>query len=608
MNAPISASHDRASNPAAPPPPWGIRSSAGSRALRVAGIALIASVVSIATLLFEFVKQWAHPDITPWESHAATVAFATLAATAAAYVTLRQRDRLYGAMLDEAGARLRAAGETARLHALLSATIESNRDGVLVTDLDGTPTIHNSALLHLFRIDAATLTLPRGELSRRLAEEIIRPADFAASVNRWRQTPDAEGADLIEFKDGRVFERTTMPQRTDGVVIGRIWRFHDVTAQHETQKHLQMLAHTLRSVAECVSVTDMEDRIIFVNQAFLDVYGYTQHELVGTRVTEVRSDRTPPEVASRILPATLAGGWRGEIWNRRKDGSEFPIALSTSVVRDERGDPVALVGVARDITEERRTEDALRRGRESETIVTLAAGIAHEFNNVLQVILGNTAIAADDLPHDSPAREPLRAVLHAAERARNLTAQLVAYAGRGTLTQPVDVDLNDVIRSQIPAWRALLPDGVTLATDCAPGIPAMRADPSRMEQVLHSLVTNASEAMAGRKGTIRLATRVEQLPSLDRHEWVTTTLPQPGRYVCVTVEDQGPGMTPDVIARVFDPFFSTKFLGRGMGLPAVLGIMRSVGGAVAIDSEQGVGTRVIVACPAYLGSSAARIG
>ncbi len=138
----------------------------------------------------------------------------------------------------------------------------------------------------------------------------------------------------------------------------------DVTERKRTKHELNLLAHTLRSVSESVCITDMSDNICYVNEAFLGTYGYKEHELLGQNIAIVRSPNNPPEVTREILPATLRGGWRGEVFNRRKDGNDFPIYLSTSIVRDENRKPIYLVGIARDITDDRRVQEEIHRSRQ----------------------------------------------------------------------------------------------------------------------------------------------------------------------------------------------------------------------------------------------------
>ena len=138
----------------------------------------------------------------------------------------------------------------------------------------------------------------------------------------------------------------------------------DVSEQRQKERELRLLAHTLRSISECVSITDMSDNLCFVNEAFLRTYGYEERELIGKNIALVRAQHNPPEVVKEILPATLRGGWRGEILNRRKDGSEFPVYLSTSIVRNEARQPIYLVGIARDISEEKKVQEEIHRSRQ----------------------------------------------------------------------------------------------------------------------------------------------------------------------------------------------------------------------------------------------------
>ena len=144
----------------------------------------------------------------------------------------------------------------------------------------------------------------------------------------------------------------------------RLVYMHDLSERKKAEKTISMLAHAIRSIGECVSITDMDDKILFVNRAFLNTYQYDEHELLGNSVSIVRSPNNAPEVVEQILKATQLGGWNGEILNRRKDGSEFPVYISTSVISDEYGKPIALIGVATDITERKLVEQALIKSEE----------------------------------------------------------------------------------------------------------------------------------------------------------------------------------------------------------------------------------------------------
>ncbi|MFQ5799074.1 MAG: PAS domain S-box protein, partial [Bacteroidota bacterium] len=158
----------------------------------------------------------------------------------------------------------------------------------------------------------------------------------------------------------RWLEHRSQPIRSGLYAGGRIEHYYDITERKGAEKEISMLAHAVKSIAECVNITDMQDKIFFVNEAFLKTYGYEEHELIGKPISIVRSENNPPELAKEVLGATLQGGWQGELLNRRKDGSDFPVFLSTSIVRDEKAQPVALIGVGSDITERKRVEEQIQ--------------------------------------------------------------------------------------------------------------------------------------------------------------------------------------------------------------------------------------------------------
>ncbi|MCX6175343.1 MAG: PAS domain S-box protein [Ignavibacteriales bacterium] len=151
----------------------------------------------------------------------------------------------------------------------------------------------------------------------------------------------------------------------------------NITERKQAEEEIKMLAYALRSVNECVSITDLKDKLIFVNQSFLKTYGYSEEELIGKDMHIVRSSNNPPELVSAILPATLLGGWNGELWNKRKDGSEFPIYLSTTAINDKDGKPLGLIGVAKDITERKRAEEEIIQIKEK--MQMLVEGTPHLF-------------------------------------------------------------------------------------------------------------------------------------------------------------------------------------------------------------------------------------
>jgi two-component system, cell cycle sensor histidine kinase and response regulator CckA len=362
-------------------------------------------------------------------------------------------------------------------------------------------------------------------------------------------------------------------------------------------ERIKIFAQTIRSMAECVCITDLADTVTFVNEAFEKTYGFTRTEIVGQNIVLVRSDKNRDEIVRGILPSTLDGGWQGEVWNRRKDGTDFEIALSTAVVRSESGEPIALVGVSRDVTDAKRTEEALRQAQRFEGIATLAGGIAHDFNNLTQIILGHAALLLEDTPTDSAAYEGLREITGAANRAAELTQQLLAYSGQA-LARFRDVDFNAVIAERIRFLDTIVPRLVALRLDATPQPTAVMADAHQVQQVLTSLVSNAYEAIGERAGSIVVRTEVYSLGPQDLPAWQAAGLRLvPGRYIVLDVEDTGSGIDDETRARMLDPFYSTKFPGRGLGLAAVLGIVRGHRGGLQVRTTPGLGTTFRTAWP-----------
>ena len=258
------------------------------------------------------------------------------------------------------------------------------------------------------------------------------------------------------------------------------------------------------------------------------------------------------------------------------------------------------------------SEAQSRHVQKLESIGVLAGGIAHDFNNLLHVVLGNADIALSNLTSGSPAREPLEEVVRATLRAADLTRQLLAYSGKGAFVVR-HLDLSTEVREMATLLRTSISKQATLGWELESHLPAVSADPTQIRQIVMNLITNASDALGETGGTITLCTGVTQLEDLENQRFGSPrngedTLPQhKGRLVYLEIGDNGAGMTADTLSRIFDPFFSTKFSGRGLGLAAVMGIVRSHHGLIRIRTEPGKGTAFRVLFPAVVGSAPAPV-
>jgi signal transduction histidine kinase/ActR/RegA family two-component response regulator len=328
-------------------------------------------------------------------------------------------------------------------------------------------------------------------------------------------------------------------------------------------------------------------------------------------------DYKDPEIALSAvhpddLPHVLAGRRRametGELMQYEFRGSVatfdgFPRWYTTrgQVLRNEFGKPVRLVAVTTDVTERKRAEaerETLNRqlldAQKWESLGVLAGGVAHDFNNILTVVLGNAGLARKGLPPFNPAGAYLEQIEQACRRAADLCRQLLAYAGRGQIATGT-TELNQLIQNSAALLEIPTSKAATIRFELDKEIPTITGDPAQVRQVLVNLVMNAAEAIGNAPGEILIKTQCVEVPveSLIGYQLA----PLAGWYVSLTVSDTGPGIGPEILTKVFDPFFSTKFAGRGLGLAAVLGIMRTHRGAIRVLTDATKGTKVEVLWP-----------
>ena len=358
-------------------------------------------------------------------------------------------------------------------------------------------------------------------------------------------------------------------------------------ARHEVEKEINMLAHAIKSIGECVSVTDLDDNILFVNESFLKTYGYSKEELIGQPISIVRSKRNPKEVVENIRPRTLSGGWQGELIQKRKDGSEFPVSLSTSVIRDDKGKAIAMIGVSSDITQQRELEEQFRQAQKMEAIGRLAGGVAHDFNNLLTVINGYSELLLMRLKKGDPLYKQVNEIRQAGLRAGNLTRQLLAFSRKQVL-QPVVLDIKNTIKDMDKMLHRLISESIELRTILDPNLCYIKTDPGQIEQVILNLVINARDAMPfGGKLTIE----AKNIEFKESFYWEDLEIAA-GKYVMLAISDTGTGMDAETKKHIFEPFFTTKNeeQGTGLGLSTVYGIVKQSGGFINVYSEKGAGS------------------
>lgn len=308
-----------------------------------------------------------------------------------------------------------------------------------------------------------------------------------------------------------------------------------------------------------------------------DVKQETTLEDIKKRLIEyLQLENVPPDAHAFEIEIELPNGVRKLMQSRN------------FIIKRDEGHMIGSIN--RDVTQQKQSEKMILQAQKMESLGVLAGGAAHDFNNLLVVILAQTSLALAKLPLDTPARAHVEKAIHAAEHAADLTQQMLAYSGRGQFeTKPVN--LNQLAQKNLNLFTTAVPKNVKLQLDLAEYIPYIEADPGQMQQVVMNLILNAAEAIGQELGLVTLSTHVIEVMADGGMfpQWVGEPL-LPGHYVQFDVSDNGCGMDAATLAKIFDPFFSTKKLGRGLGLAAVLGIVRGHKGAVQIDSEPGSGT------------------
>lgn len=367
--------------------------------------------------------------------------------------------------------------------------------------------------------------------------------------------------------------------------------------RHQAESALRESEQLYRSLVQTspdsIILTDIEGRIVMANNHAAVLHGFAcPDEMLGVHTSSLVAPEDQAKAAADIQEVIRIGQLRDQTHMLlRKDGSSFTGEMSGSLITDAEGKPKWIIYNGRDITERQRLQRELIESQKLESIGRLAGGIAHDFNNLLAVVLGNASLLLRHESQPGKTTECLNDIIEAAERASSLTSQLLAYA-RGGLRKPVSTDLNKRVKAVWEIVHRTAPPQVEFVLDLAEALPPIMADPTQIEQVIMNLCLNALQASRP-PGRIELKTGMEKL-SASRARALDLKV---GLHVFLKVIDHGSGMDGKTLDRIFEPFFSTRAEGRGMGLPATLGIVQSHGGAIHVDSVVGQGTEVVVWLP-----------
>ncbi len=439
-----------------------------------------------------------------------------------------------------------------------------------------------------------------------------RPA-FARTLAHVFERGEPASYESVGAVSGRAYINRVGPVLENGQVTRAILITHDVTELKAAETRLRESEGWFRTLVDgyfdALAVSE-QGRIIEVNAAWEKLFGYGPGEMIGLTPAAL----TTPEGAAIVMEHIKRGDESAyEVPGKRRDGSIFPGEVHARNV-SYRGRPARL-SFFRDLSEQHRARDERQRleqkmldAQKLETLGVLAGGIAHDFNNLLQVMLGNVELATLELgshPAQAGVRRSLDQAREAALRASEIVHQMLAYSGQGPRSMSA-IAVSDVVREIAELLLVSISKNTEITLELPDGLPTTFADPSQLRQVIMNLITNASEALGGQSGKVRLRVGRAALSPSDAPDLAVLPAELPPDAVFIEVDDDGVGIREDVVRRIFDPFYSTKFPGRGLGLASVAGIVRAHGGAIRVRSVPGHGSTFTVYLPVATGSAASR--
>jgi len=380
-----------------------------------------------------------------------------------------------------------------------------------------------------------------------------------------------------------------------GEITGIVGVGRDITQRVEVGKELQRWARIFEHAGWGVAIVSADGGTIeSVNPAFAAMHGWTVEELRGKPMIELSAGQSDFPRMNPLYDARGHQIWETERLHR--NGTVFPALIDATAVKDENGQVTYYAVNVQDLTERRRAEEQVRQAQKMEAVGRLAGGVAHDFNNMMMIIMGFSDFLLTTLDSTDPRWADADEIRKAADRAMHLTRQLLGF-GRQQLVARHVLNLNEVISGMERMLRPLLGEDIPLVTQLSAGLGGVEADYGQMEQVIMNLALNARDAMRG-GGCLTIETLDVELPQGYAYRKIGIDIP-PGPYVMLLVSDTGHGMTPEVKARLFEPFFTTKpaTQNTGLGLATVYGIVAQSAGYIWVDSEVEKGTTFKICFP-----------
>ncbi|MBF0555399.1 MAG: PAS domain S-box protein [Nitrospirae bacterium] len=484
---------------------------------------------------------------------------------------------------------------------LLTATLESTADGILVVDMRGRITYYNQKFVDIWHIPDSLLSTKDDDTVLSYAiEQLSEPELFIAKVKELYSNPSESSFDTIELKDGRIFERYSQPQKMDDEIVGRVWSFRNVTIRKAAERSLKISEKRYRQLVELhhagIWVINNEGYTTYVNPAMAEMMGYTAEEMIGHKAQEYTDAEEKRLFVENIIKMRDGNKDILEFKLNRKDGSKIYTTVEASPIINEEGVCEGAIAGVIDITEKRLVEQDLRHSQKMESIGQLAGGVAHDFNNIISSIINYVYLIKrriTDISHEE-LEDFVDEIRTSAERAANLTKSLLVFS-RKHVFEFNTVNLVDIVSRMKILLTNLIGEDIELEISLSGDDLPIYGDGNQIEMMLMNLAANARDAMVSGG---KLAISLKKVKSNKNFIKLQSVQKSQG-YALLRVTDTGTGMDGEIIKNIFDPFFTTKEVGKGtgLGLSTVYGIVKQHKGYIDVNSELNKGTTFSIYIP-----------
>lgn len=495
-------------------------------------------------------------------------------------------------------ARIQVGRRLVEQQALMYCLIDSIPDPIYVKDSRGLYLGCNSAYA---RFVGAEVDGIYGRTASEILPENVSKASHMEDLRVLARGASAESEGWTSNADGEnvYLETVKIPYLESAAgSTGMISISRDLTKRIQMEQEMRRLAVAVEQSSESIIITDVSGNIQYVNAAFENTSGYSHEEVLGRKTDFLNSGKQGTQFFAELWDTISRGDpWSGEFINRKKDGSLYIEESVIYPIRGEGNEMINYVAIGRDITEEREIEKHMRQQQKMNAIGALAGGVSHDFNNILTAILGYVALCMNTVDEESKAYGYLKEIVKAGDRATKLVRQILTFS-RQEEQEFQPLELQSVVEDSLNMVQTTMKKNITVEQHIDPDCGAILGDATQIQQVLINLCTNAAHAL-GRTNQGTLSISLQEVDVAEGHKDEKLVDLEPGKYACIIVSDSGCGMPPEVVERIFEPYFTTKKKGEGtgFGLSIVHGIVRKHRGEISVESEEGVGTTFTIYIP-----------